>query len=96
MKIEDYLKAIKISFQYFSKVDIPNHKNAQRFNTVISKLSSIKETSQLSKAEDVVMDSINTLVEMTFQIPYEPRLKVQMGLQSLWEIHFRYLKEVGL
>lgn len=96
MKTEDYLKAIKISFTYFDKASVTSKKNSQKFINIMNRLRSIDKDFSISKAEDIVMDSINELVEMTFQIPYEPRLKIQMGLQSLWEIHFRYLKEVGL
>ena len=82
--------------KYFQKCEIPNSKYNLRFKNVIQALSGVTPEMNLSKAEDITMDSINSLVELTFLIPYESRMKIQMGLESLWEVHFKYLKEVGL
>lgn len=84
MKAETYVKYISYALKYLKGCEIKNPKYSLRFKKVIQALSGVTPETKLSKAEDITMDSINSLVELTFLIPYESRMKIQMGLESLW------------
>lgn len=93
LETENYLKVAENSINILRNVSGLPQKKEKTIEGVIRNLTSIKKDTSVGRCDDIIMDSVNDLVELTFVIGYEPRMKVQKALQPMWDIHHEYLRE---
>lgn len=92
LNTESYVNASEKAYSLLNSLHSLPQKRVKGIKSVLKILASINGNTSIGICDDRIMDCINSLVEMTFVISYEPRMKVQKALQYLWEVHYEYLR----